>query len=270
MACEPKLPITPVTASETPHVTTTSSQAPFPYAASTSTALPIQSHSSVLPDSIELIVINWLGVPSQSEIPTLHLWKDGYAVWVEFEKDDSWHVYQTYLSTTEVAQIRNAITLSQFWQYDGPIIQIPDAILLTIWISETSKERSLSFRYAPKYAELANSVLNVLKGSPTKSEYIPQQAYLFTSRTESYLDNSDKTWSGDYLDLNLETFENGNLVDGATLSALWRTAQHDYFWILSDGNVYDYKLKIPELSCSFDWDSQKYQYLCTPFKVASH
>jgi hypothetical protein len=275
MACDLKQPTTPSTHRDTPNSTATIPQTPLPSTTSTSTTIPLQNHDSDIPGAIEIVVAFWDGMPSQVEIPTLHIWKDGYAVWVKYSTDQVWHIYETYLSTSEIAQIQTTITLSHFWQYDGPIVQVPDAIGLTIWISEAGKERNLSFsrngnKALSKFEELITSLNSILDASPTKSEYFPQQGYLFASRTDSYLNKSVKTWRGDHLGLNLETFENGNLVDGATLSALWRTAQHDYFWISSDGRVYDYKLIIPGLSCSSDWDSEKYQYLCTPFVVESH
>lgn len=246
-------------------------QLPSPIISITSTAIPLQLHDSTSPDAFEIIVGIWDGVssPSSFYIPTIHIWKDGYAMWVDRGIDQVYHIYETFLSTDEIMQAESTISRADFWAYEGPTVQIPDATVLTIWVNQSEREKSLALRYAPQFETMVSSLRDTLEASSTKTEYFPKQGYIYTSKAASYLEDNGFAWPDDQLNFDFSKSEQGSLIDGPTLSALWQITQQNYFWITSRGIPYKYELRIPGLTCLYTWDETKHEWQYKLFEFES-
>jgi hypothetical protein len=240
---------------------------PVPPFVITPTVIPLQIHDSASADAMEIIAEIWPSMGVKIPIPTIHIWKDGYAVWVDFGTDQIVRVHKTFLSNEERIQVQTVINNSQFWDYKGPTVEIPDASLLTIWVKKAEKERSLTFRYAPEFMNMISSLQDILEMSSMKTEYFPKQGYIYISEAEFYLKDSVATyaWPDERIKYDFSKLEKGRLVDGTILSTFWEIAQQDYFWITSNGVPYNYELRIPGLTCLYNWDESKHEWQCNPF-----
>src|SRR5262245_954748 len=113
MACSRHNPIStqqPSKSTMTPgdsQATATTMQLPSPTHIITPTVIPLQLHDSNSSDAMEIIVSVWDSVSTSSplSIPEIHIWKDGYAVWVDRGTDRLYHVDETFLSTDEIMRV---------------------------------------------------------------------------------------------------------------------------------------------------------------------
>jgi hypothetical protein len=126
-------------------------------------------------------------------IPPIHIWEDGYVIWIGHASNNMSHVYETFFSDAEMIKVRETIEVSHFWEYKEPGFPVPDYSWLTIWVNQLGQEKRVVVRDS-KFEVTVSSLFEIFEASPLKAEYFPKQGYLFASKAESYLTESGFSW----------------------------------------------------------------------------
>lgn len=233
------------------------------------TPFPLNSHIAVSADAIEVIVYTW-DWPMQASIPPIHIWKDGYAVWTTSHSSNNqsgfeWHVYETWLSSSEVAEIEKFLNAAHFWEYVQKGPSNPDVSSYIIWAEQSGRQKYAGVGGDENLQHAVAQIQNLLENAPLGKEYFPIQGCLYATGAESYLLPDAFPWPDDqpFIDF-ASVFRaasrcnsrsgNGFLIDGDKLATVWKAVQQGFFWIISRGTAYQYVLKIPGMSCDVEYD----------------
>jgi hypothetical protein len=214
--------------------------------ACTGAVTPMQAEALDPANGIEIIVYTW-DWPMMANIPPIHIWKDGHALWVTHGQDNLTHVYETFLSQDEVLNAQNVLSTSGFWEEAQPEATFTQASYLFLWASNSNQEGVASVTTPETQAAVAY-LREILESSPNKREYFPSNGYLFISDDGIF---SERTyyWPTDDVYFEFNEASQGIYVDGEVVATVWKAIQHDAFWIASQNNAYGYELKIPGISC---------------------
>jgi hypothetical protein len=230
----------------------------------TSTTVPAATGQLTDTDDIEVIVFSW-DWPMKANIPPIHIWENGRAVWVEWETVSlhryRYHIYETFLSKDEMLKVKETIRVSGFWEDERPEALISDVSTLVLWARSSGITKSVYISEL-KYETALSSLREILNESPLKSEYYPTQGYLFTKQDEPFLTKSSFPWPNE-LEFDFSKHNQSLFIDEEILSTIWIAVQQNYNWISYQGNAYDYSLKIPGVSCVINDDP----YICTMYDI---
>jgi len=207
-------------------------------------------------NGIEIIVFTW-DQPIKADIPEIHTWKDGHAIWVESNlESQQYEFYETYLSNAEITKVKRILINAGYWNDKGQGLKNIGSSEDTIWTNLDGQEKSVLVR-GQKLTMMVSSLHFLLNSSTRKQKYIPNAAYLFANSTE---DKSSFVyiWPDEELDFSqyFGQLSNGEYVEGKKLATVWEAVQHGND-IISHGVSYNYHLKIPGISCVFDYDGVK-------------
>lgn len=226
---------------------------------STPTLFPITTHYPISENAPEIIVFTW-DWPMKAGIPRIHIWKDGYSVWVN-SLEGQYQVYETFLTTNEMLKIEEAVFNSNFWNYEDTGFSNPGHSGLNIWITQSTLEKNVAL-IDPNLGALVSSLDTLLNESLMKTEYIPQQAYISATRKDSYLKDEGFPWPDNKINFDFKNAETWSLIDGDTLSTAWNADRQGFDMITSQEIPYWYSFRIPGLTCLYNFDTYKYIWEC--------
>jgi hypothetical protein len=240
---------------------------PTQFQTSTPTAIPVERHNLLSEDTIEVLVFTW-DWPMSADIPKLHIFNDGYAVWVEYGEDDLWHVYESTLTAEDLDKVKRVVNDSGFWEYIEYGIPIPDYSFYHFRVSQFGQEKTVVVRESNFDAPIA-TLVDILNGSEKKSEYFPKQGYLYTTKHNYFMNEYGFDWPGGEMGFDFAAAENGILIDGKILETIWKAVQERKAWINVDNISYYYELEIPGLSCVTTFNYEKKLWECAIFEYES-
>lgn len=230
----------------------------------TNTNMPVETGQSTDTYDIEVIVFSW-DWPMNANIPPIHIWENGRAIWVEWETVSlhryRYHIFETFLSQKEMLKVQEKISASGFWEDEQPDAIISDASTLVLWARSSGITKSVSISN-PKYETALSSLLEILNESSLKSEYYPTQGYLYTKQLEPYFTKSSFPWPNE-LEFDFSQYNQVVFIEKEILSTIWIAVKQNYNWISYQGNAYDYSLKIPGVSCVIN----EVPYMCNMFDI---
>lgn len=225
---------------------------------------PTANISNTTDSRIEIVVFT----PDESmsaKLPPIHIEQDGHAVWVISNHKDSlnttYHVYETFLSYQELAQIQNRLIAYGFWEDTGNGAIHPGASFLTVWVNVAGQEKSVVVHNST----LIDALREILELSPLKKAYVPEEACLFAQKAAPYMTGFD--WPDEQIDFDFSQASQGVFIRGETLLTIWDAILAGQSWIVSQRKPYFYSLKIPQLSCNVTYDGIK--NICRLYMTAS-
>jgi hypothetical protein len=206
-------------------------------------------------EKFEILVYAW-DWGMLAHIPPIHIWENHRAIWVKREELNpnqyQWKVFETHLSDHEIQQIHNLLTTSGFWEVKQREVTFssPSKQIVRVISPESDKSVEVS---SVEHETSISTIQEILDNSTLKSEYYPDNAYLFAKRGSPLLDRTF-TWSDEEIKFDFSQAIQGVPIEGKTLSTVWKAIQQGRIMIDSQGVYYYYALKIPEISCIINYD----------------
>jgi hypothetical protein len=218
---------------KTLHPTATYSPTVEPSPTVTIPPLPIETVNPAI--RLEVIAYTW-DWPMMANIPAIHIWKDGYALWVTYGQDNLYHVFETTLSHEEMLRVQEVLLKSRFWEMALPEAKFTNASWLFVWANDGDREGVVP---TPLFdnIEVTDLLKGILASSVNKKEYFPLSGYLFvTDKIDNYNGDWAYLWPDDEVQFDFEVSTQGVYVEGKIISTVWNAVQQGAFQVAS-GNI---------------------------------
>lgn len=188
-----------------------------------------------------------------ADIPEIHIWKDGRALWPIYNQDSQrYEFYETMLAQDEVTEVKSILANAGYWLDTSQGHKDVGSSYRTIWTDFLGQEKSVVVRNH-KFVDMISALHKLLESSTHVKEYIPESGYLFANPATYF--STGYPWPDE--SIRFSQLTDGIYVDGQQLATAWDAVQSGDSIIVSNRAGYWYRLKIPEISCVFSYDGVK-------------